>query len=133
MKNEGYQVSEKMVLELMRDRGLSSIRQNSKSLYLKERRKMSNHLGQNFHTERSNQVWVSDVTFFRWYDKTYYICVIIDLFSRKVVGHRISYRNSTHLVKYTFKQAYENRMPNEQLLFHSNQGTIIVPIHFAII
>ena len=122
MKNEGWHVSEEMVLELMRELGLKSIRQNSKSLYLKEKRAMTNHLRQNFYADRPNQVWVSDVTFFRWNAKTYYICVIIDLFARKVVGHKISYRDSTHLVKSTFKQAYENRTPVEHLTFHSDQG-----------
>ena len=123
MKNEGYKVSEEMVLELMREIGIKSIRQGAKSLYLKEKRATTNHLRQNFQATAPNQVWVSDVTFFRWKEKTYYICVIMDLFARMVVGHRISYRNSTHLVKSTFKQAYENRTPNENLTFHSDQGS----------
>jgi len=123
LQNNGECVSKKFVLELMRDMGLVSIRQNSKGIYLKEKLKMKNHLNRNFHTDAPNQVWVSDVTYFKFDDKSYYICVIIDLFSRKVVGHRVSIKNSTQLIKSTFKQAYENRKPQEKLVFHSDRGS----------
>ena len=122
MKNEGYRVSAKTVLELMREMNLISIRQNSKAMYLKEKQKMKNRLNQEFHTDQPNQVWVSDVTYFRCNATPYYICIVIDLFSRRVIAHRISSTNSTQLVKSTFKQAYESRKPNGPLLFHSDQG-----------
>ena len=40
-----------------------------------------------------------------------------------VVGFRISHKNSTQLTKGTFKQAYENRKPESNLLFHTNRGS----------
>jgi len=122
MKHEGYPVSSKTVLELMREMNLFSIRQNSKAMYLKEKQKLKNRLNQDFHTDQPNQVWVSDITYFRCNTTPYYICVIIDLFSRKVVAHRIANANSTQLVNSTFKQAYESRRPNGPLIFHSDQG-----------
>ena len=122
MKSEGYQVSNKTVLELMREMNLFSIRQNSKAMFLKEKQKMKNRVNQNFHTDQPNQVWVSDVTYFRCNATPFYICVVIDLFSRKVVAHRISNTNSTQLVKSTFRQAYESRKPNGLLIFHNDQG-----------
>ena len=82
MKEEGYRVSKEMVLELMRDMGLVSIRQDSKDLYDKEQRRFKNYLNQQFTVTRPNEVWVSDVTYFRFNNKNYYICVILDLFSR---------------------------------------------------
>lgn len=51
-----------------------------------------------------------------------YICVILDLFSRKVVAHRVSPKNSTYLVTSTFRQVYRNRNEPQQLMFHSDQG-----------
>ena len=42
---------------------------------------------------------------------TYYVCVILDLYARKVVAHRIPLNNSTQLTKRTFKLAYESRQP----------------------
>jgi len=123
LRNYGYHVSQEMVLELMRDMGLVSIRQSAKSLYTKESKKFKNHLNQEFHTDKPNQVWVSDVTYFRYNEKSYCICVIIDLFSRKVVGYRVGPTNSTQLVKSTFKKAYENRRPDNELIFHTDRGS----------
>ncbi|MDL2287890.1 DDE-type integrase/transposase/recombinase [Oscillospiraceae bacterium OttesenSCG-928-F05] len=46
----------------------------------------------------------------------------MDLFSRKVIAHGVSPKNSTYLVTSTFKRAFESRMPPEGLVFHSDQG-----------
>ena len=47
---------------------------------------------------KPNEVWVSDVTYFKYGENAYYICAIIDLFSRMVVGYKIGKTNSTQLV-----------------------------------
>ena len=60
--------------------------------------------------------------YYTQYDKYFYVCVILDLFSRKVVAHRVSPKNSTYLVTSTFRQAYRNRNEPRQLMFHSDQG-----------
>jgi len=123
LKNNGFRASQETVLELMRDMGLVSIRQSAKSIYLKDSRKFKNHLNQEFHTDKPNQVWVSDVTYFRYNEKSYCICVIIDLFCGKVVGCRVGPTNSTQLVKSTFKKAYESRHPDKGLIFHTDRGS----------
>lgn len=51
------------------------------------------------------------------------ICVIIDLYSRKVVACNISKKHSTQLISSAFKMAYKNRKPSEGLIFHSDRGT----------
>ena len=48
--------------------------------------------------------------------------MIIDLFSRKVIAHKISKKNSTQLLTATFKMAHEERHPPSGLIFHSNRG-----------
>ena len=80
MKSNGIKVSDEMVRTLMRDMGLVSIRQSAKKLYEDECRKYKNHLNQEFDVSRPNEVWVSDVTYFKYGKSAYYICVIIDLF-----------------------------------------------------
>lgn len=62
------------------------------------------------------------MTYYRFKEKQYFICVIIDLYSRKVIGYKVGFSNNTHLTKETFKMAYESRHPNESLVFHSDQG-----------
>ncbi len=123
LKNKGIKTSTKMVRELMRDMGLISIRQVSKSLYADEARKHKNYLNQEFDPDAPNRVWVSDITYFKCNDKSYYICVIIDLYARKVIGYKAGKKNSTQLIKSTLKQAYESRLPASSLIFHSDRGS----------
>lgn len=123
LKSKGYIVSEIMVRSLMQDMGLSSIRETSKKTYDKERQKLKNHIKRNFDTDRPNQVWVSDITYFYYNNKSYYICVIIDLYARMVIGYKIGNKNSTQLTKTTFKKAYEFRNPGNDLIFHTDRGS----------
>lgn len=109
--------------ELMTDMGLISIREDAKDYYDKEKKKHKNYLNRQFHVSRPNEVWVSDITFFRYNEKSFYICVIIDLYARKVIAYKIGYNNSTQLTKSTFKSAYESRQPNQSLLFHTDNGS----------
>lgn len=123
MKEEGCQVSQEMVRKLMREMGLLSIRQDSKKVYNRERLSLKNHLNQQFEVTKPDTVWVSDVTYFLCKDNKYYICAIIDLYGRKVIGYRVGKKNSTQLVKSTFKQAYESRKPESGLIFHTDRGS----------
>ena len=107
----------------MRDMGLISIRQDAKDLYDKEQRKFKNYLNQQFTATRPNEVWVSDVTCFRLHNKNYYICVVLDLFSRMAIGCKVGKTNSTQLVKGTFQMAYTNRKPVLPLTFHTDRGS----------
>ena len=122
LQEEGYKTSVKMVRELMRDMGLISIRQDAKDIYDKEKRRCKNHLNQQFTTTRPNEVWVSDVTQFSCKYKNYYICAVLDLYSRRVIDYKIGTSNSTNLVKSTFRKAYEERKPDLPLTFHTDRG-----------
>lgn len=121
----GHQVSTEYVSHLMRDMGLSSIRTTAKQDYylkLREPEKKRNVLKQQFQADRPNQIWVSDVTCFKLGERYLYTCVIIDLFSRRVIAHRVSKKNSTQLITSTFKMAWEQRSPENGLIFHSDRG-----------
>lgn len=121
----GHHVSTEYVAKLMREMGLSSIRTTAKQDYLKlhEPEKKKNILRQQFQTDRPNQIWVSDVTCFKLGDHYLYTCVILDLFSRKVIAYKISKKNSTQLITSTFKMAWERRSPEAKLIFHSDRGS----------
>ncbi len=122
LKEQGIKAGEKTVRLLMRDMGIKSIRQEAKSLYDKEKKRNRNLLQQQFNPLKPNQVWVSDITMFRLKEKNFYICVILDLYSRAVVGYKIGIKNRTQLTKSTFKLAYTNRQPQSGLMFHSDNG-----------
>ena len=124
LADRGVRTSPKYVAELMREMGLQSVSIYSKHDYQKSERlvKKQNMLQRQFKVDEPNCVWVSDITCFKVNGKYLYICVILDLFSRKVVAHRVSPKNSTYLVTSTFRQAYRNRNEPQQLMFHSDQG-----------
>lgn len=121
LQGMGYHISPNTVAAIMHENGWFSIRGGAKKHYLQLQEKKRNILNQQFTVSKPNEVWVGDVTQFLYNDRKYYICVILDLFARKVVGYRISPSNSTQLTKGTFRAAYESRKPTN-LLFHSDQG-----------
>lgn len=80
-----------------------------------------------FDATKPNEVWVSDVTYFKYAQTAYYICVIINLFSRMVVGYKVGKTNSTQLVKSTFRIAYNARQPDSHLISILTVAVTIVP------
>lgn len=123
LKDRGYKISVNVVSRIMHQNGLFAIRTSSKTLYEQEVKRKENILQLKFTVNRPNEVWVSDVTEFNVKCFIFYICVIIDLYARKVVGYRISRSNNTKLIMNTFREAYENRHPGNELIFHSDNGT----------
>lgn len=124
LAREGIRVSNKRVSALMRELGLESVRVDAKKQYMmREKYVQQNLLQRNFKTSKPNQVWVSDITCFKVKGKWIYVCVIIDLYSRKVVGYHISSKSSTRLLTTTFKNAFADRGKPKNLTFHSDQGS----------
>ena len=70
-----------------------------------------------------NQVWVSDITYYRIGETFYYITLIMDLFSRYIVGHSVSDNLMTeHTTIPTLKMSLKDRKPAPGLIFHSDGG-----------
>lgn len=126
MNGRGYSVGVSTISKIMHENGWFSIRGGAKALYEMNPKRKENILNQQFTVTRPNEVWVSDVTYYTYNRIRYYICVIIDLFARKVVAWKISKTNSTQLTKKTFMQAYTSREITGNLLFHSDQGSNFV-------
>lgn len=118
----GLHVSKKRVLEIMQELGLESVRQGAKRISINKKEQSANKLKRNFSADRPNKIWVSDITHFSVHNKHFFICVIIDLYSRKVVAHRVSDHQSKQLVSSTLRIAIQNRKPPAGLIFHSDRG-----------
>ena len=121
LKDRGYVVGQNTIADIMHENGWFCIGHGAKKLYYMNLERKENLLKQQFTVTRPNEVWVSDVTYFKYNNTVFYICVILDLFARKVISHRISLNNSTQLTKNTFMTAYNERQPQD-LIFHSDQG-----------
>ena len=106
----------------MKELGIQSVGVNAKRTYTSEIRIKRNLLNQNFNVDAPNRVWVGDITQFWWDGKRFYICVVLDLFSRKIVAYKVSKNCSSKLVTATLRYAYENRGRPQNLIFHSDRG-----------
>ena len=71
---------------------------------------------------RELQIWCSDITYIKTGRSFSYLCVIIDLFSRKVISYNVSNSMSSQLVIDTLDYAVKTRNPQNPVLFHSDQG-----------
>lgn len=122
LQQRGHSISPKYVARIMQDLGLSSIRTDAKQIYIAQRKKTSNILQQNFAAQTPNKVWISDVTCFKFRNNWFYICAIMDLYSRKIIGCHIGKSNSSQLLGVALRQAYASRQPSPGLIFHSDRG-----------
>lgn len=120
LRDRGIRTTPELVKELMIEMGLVCIRQEAKPLYRKEQQHNHNLVQKRFNPKAPNEIWVSDVTTLKINDHYYYVCVVLDLFSRRVIGYSIGYRNSTALIKKAFLSAYDFRRPINELIFHSD-------------
>lgn len=111
LKDRGYTVSINVVASIMHDNNWFSIRGGAKALYEINLERKENLLKQQFTVTRPNEVWVSDVTEVSFDGKKIYLCVIIDLYARKVIAYKVSNKNNTPLTKKTFNMAFKNREP----------------------
>ncbi|MDE6276178.1 MAG: IS3 family transposase [Clostridia bacterium] len=124
LATENIRTSLRKVSLLMRELNIKSKRRNNpikntsrpKYFYYKDK------LRQNFNQTQPNTFWVGDVTCIKIRDNRYYLCVVMDLFSRKIISYEFSARNSISLVVNTFKKAFELRNNPQGLTFHSDQG-----------
>ncbi len=66
-------------------------------------------LKRQFNPPAPNMVWVSDITFIRAAKSSFYLCVIIDLFARKVIAWDVSYTQSTKFVTGLLLKAWNLR------------------------
>lgn len=123
----GEQVSRKRVVRLMQEEGLKA--------RLRKRYKVTtdsdhdqpladNLLRQDFTAEQPNQRWVGDTSELRIGENgKAYLAVILDLYSRFVVGWAISAVNDRHLTIKALEMALKRRCPGGGLLHHSDQGS----------
>lgn len=82
-----------------------------------------NELAQDFTATAPNRKWVTDITYLATAEGWVYLAVVLDLFSRKVVGWALSHSLATELVCTALRQAVEARRPEgRDLLHHSDRG-----------
>ncbi|MCF8824500.1 DDE-type integrase/transposase/recombinase, partial [Xanthomonas campestris] len=84
----------------------------------------ANLLDRQFDVTEPDTAWASDFTFIRTHEGWMYLAVVIDLFSRQVVGWAMRDRADTELVVQAVLSAVWRRKPNAGCLVHSDQGSV---------
>lgn len=123
---DGEVVSRQRVARLMRSNNIASkmakkfvITTDSKNT----KAPAPDRLKRSFSTKAKNQAWVSDTTFIRTRQGWLYLAVIVDLYSRQVIGWSMSDRNDTQLVVDALLMAKWRRGDVQDVIVHSDQGS----------
>ncbi|MCW8884751.1 MAG: IS3 family transposase [Motiliproteus sp.] len=82
-----------------------------------------NRLQRQFNPSAPNEAWVTDITFIKTHEGWLYLAVVVDLFSRRVVGWSMQSRITKELVLDSLLMAVWRRSPNSQVIVHSDQGS----------
>lgn len=125
MRAAGERCGRNRVRRLMREAGLVSQRG-----YKRRNHYVSgdlstvadNVLDRQFNVDKPNQVWVTDITYIRTHEGWLFLAVIMDLFSRQIVGWSMSCRINTELVLKALLMATWRRKPKASVIVHSDQG-----------
>lgn len=117
LRSRGFKVADKTVASIMHENGWFSVRGGSKTIFEMNKQRKENILNQQFIANAPNEVWVGDITYFSCNSTKYFICVIIDLFARKVIAHSISTSNSTHITKKLLKKPIKNELLKKDWFF----------------
>lgn len=126
LAEQGIRCSKERVARLMREMDLVAGRSKSKPVGTIRRKGMlsaPNLLNREFTAELPNKKWVSDTTYVWTAEGWLYVAIILDLFSRLVVGWAMGTSNDEQLVTLALEMALVRRSPPREMLLHSDQGS----------
>jgi putative transposase len=123
----GHQIDVKRVARLMSEMGLAARRKPKFRKTTDSDHDLpvaSNVLDREFEVDEPDRVWVGDITYVWTLEGWMYLAIVIDLYSRRVVGWSMADHMRTELVLEALTAALGTRTPSETgLLFHSDQGS----------
>jgi putative transposase len=123
LTHRGYRCGRHRVARLMRRHGLAARKRIKRpgSRFTDDRGKAPNLLNREFAVGQINQVWASDITYVRTSQGFVYLAVVLDLYSRRVVGWAMRPRLGADLVSAALRQALGQRRPESGIMHHSDR------------
>jgi putative transposase len=124
LRREGWKVNHKRVARIMREQSLQCQikRRWVKTTDSDHGYRIYPNLLKGLEVSRRNQVWVADITYIRILTGFLYLAVVLDLFSRKVIGWALSEQIDAELALAALRMAVEERGPVEDCIHHSDRG-----------
>ncbi|MBB1437549.1 IS3 family transposase [Shewanella sp. SG41-4] len=126
LRKEGFSITRYRTIKLMARLKLVVTQRLAYKVTTKRKHSDSvadNLLNMNFNPVGPNQVWAGDVSYLKTGEGWLYLAVVMDLYSRRIVGWHISKRMTRSLVEKAFLKAYSLRKPPKGLVFHSDRGS----------
>jgi transposase InsO family protein len=126
LKTQGIQVGRYKVRRLMQDLNLVAKYPKRVKVTTDSRHSESispNKLDRKFSVSQPNQIWTTDITYVWTLQGWLYVAVVIDLFSRQVVGWAMDNHMKTSLCVSALQMAFWRRKPAQGLLHHSDRGS----------
>ena len=126
LKLEGYQIGRYKVRRLMRDQGLKAKRRRRFKVTTESNHRYpvaGNILNRKFDVHTPNSVWAADISYVWTHEGWLYLAVVMDLYSRQIVGWAADRRIKKQLTLDALAMAYWRRKPAVGLLHHSDRGS----------
>jgi putative transposase len=134
LKREGIPVARCTVQRLMRELGLRGvIRGKGFKTTIPDQTALrpADLVNRQFTAERPNQLWVADFTYVATWRGRVFVAFVIDVFSRMIVGWRVSTSMNTDFVLDALEQALHARRDIDGLIHHSDRGTQYLSIRYG--
>ena len=126
LNREGLVCGRHRVARLRREAGLVTLRRRRHARTIRARHlagvEIPNRLNQQFAVSAKNRVWAADYTFIPTRTGWLYVAVVLDLYSRRIVGWAMSARQTLTVVTEAWGMAWHHRRPAPGLIHHSDQG-----------
>lgn len=126
LRYEGETCSKNRVARLMQANGLQGLLQRARWQSKKPTARptdITNHLARDFTAGQANAKWVSDITYIRTAEHWLYLCVIIDLYSGKVIGWSMNKQQDKGIVINAVQMALWQAQPKLNVILHSDRGS----------
>jgi putative transposase len=134
LRADGVAVGRKRVERLMRQDGLSGTvkrRRGQTTIRVPGVRVAEDLVKRDFRPPAPDQLWVADITYLRTWQGWLYLAVVVDCFSRRVVGWALEDNMRAELVVDALERALQRRRPQRGLVHHSDQGSQYVSLAFG--
>ena len=123
LERQGIYKNPKTVLRVMQKYNLlSEVRRKKYHNYTNGIYKYPNHLARDFHADRPNQKWVTDISYIRTGQGFLYLSVIRDLYDNSIVAYKTGTEQNINLVLSTIRAAKRKEKVTAELQLHSDQG-----------
>ena len=129
----GHAVGRKRVARLMREEGLSGVSRRRGTRTTRPepgRRAAADLVERHFHAEAPDRLWVADITYVPTWAGFVFLAVVLDVYSRRIVGWAMQDHLRTELVLEALNMAVRQRRPQE-VIHHSDQGTQYTSVAFG--